>query len=80
MFASKFLRYTLAVLLFGFYAYIAFNSGVMAAIVVFLKILGLVIFGMAHVWVVDTLQVLGSIIRRIKWSSTSLLGFLRRSQ
>ena len=37
MFASKFLRYTLAVLLFGFYAYIAFNSGVMAAIVVFLK-------------------------------------------
>ncbi len=80
MFTSKFLRYTLAFVLLGFYAFVAMQSGVMAAVVIFFKVLGLVIFGMAHVWVVDTLQFVGACMRRIKWSSTSLLAFFRPSQ
>ena len=75
---NKVSKYILAIVLFGFYLYIAASLGVTAAVVMFFKVLGIVIFGMAHVWAVDAMTAFGKIIGGIKWSSTSSQEFSQR--
>ena len=77
---DKLIKYIIAITLIVFYAYMIFKSGIVAAIAVFLKVLGLVIFCMAHVWVVDSLELLGKIQWRKLLSSISSLVYSRRSQ
>ena len=77
---DKLIKYIIAITLIVFYAYMIFKSGIVAAMAVFLKVLGLVIFGMTHVWVVDSLELLGKIQWRKLWSSISSLVYSRRSQ
>ena len=79
---NKLIKYVIAITLIVFYAYMIFKSGIVAAMAVFLKVLGLVLFGMAHIWVVDSLQLLGkvNIQWRKLWSSISSLVYSRRSQ
>ena len=75
---DKLIKYIIAITLIVFYAYMIFKSGIVAAMAVFLKVLGLVIFGMAHVWVVYSLELLGKIQWRKLWSSISSLVYSRR--
>ena len=77
---DKLIKYIIAITLIVFYAYMIFKSGIVAAMAVFLKVLGLVLFGMANVWVVDSLELLGKIQWRKLWSSISSLVYSRRSQ
>ena len=77
---DKLIKYIIAITLIVFYAYVIFKSGIVAAMALFLKVLGLVLFGMAHVWVVDSLELLGKIQWRKLWSSISSLVYSRRSQ
>lgn len=77
---SKPMKYCFAVLLFIFYGYIAFTAGIAVAIVLFLKMLGLTLFYMSHIWTVDLLEGVGKIKWSKLWSSISLPEFLRRSQ
>jgi len=77
---DKLVKYIIAITLIVFYAYMIFKSGIVAAMALFFKVLGLVLFGMAHVWVVDSLELLGKIQWRKLWSSISSLVYFRRSQ
>jgi len=77
---SKYFRYSCATLLILFYAYIALKSGIPAAIAIFFKLFAIVLFGMAHIWVVDFTQFLVSSSRRFKCFSTSLQERFQRSQ
>lgn len=77
---SKPMKYCFAVLLFIFYGYIAFTAGIAVAIVLFLKMLGLTLFYMSHIWTVDLLEGIGKIKWSKLWSSISLQGFFQRSQ
>jgi len=77
---SKPMKYFFAMFLFIFYGYIAFSSGVAVAIVLFIKMLGLTIFYMSHIWTVDLLEGVGSIKWRKIWSSISSLVSSRRLQ
>ena len=77
---NKSMKYLIAFCLISFYAYIVFKSGLMAALVIFFKVLGFVLFGMAHIWAVDLLELVGKIKWRKLWSSISSLVYSRRSQ
>ena len=78
--SSKMFKYTCATLLILFYMYVALKSGIPAAMAIFVKLLAIVLFGMAHIWTVDLIQLLASSIRRAKWFSTWLQGRFQRSQ
>jgi len=80
MFQSKTAKYLLAFAMFIFYAFVIFQSGLIAAMVLFLKVLGLVIFGMAHVWVADSITLINKVQWRKLWSSISSLVSSRPSQ
>lgn len=80
MFKSKLAKYLLAFAMFLFYAIVVFESGFIAAIVLFFKVLGLVIFGMAHVWIADSVNLLNRVKWSKLWSSISSLVSSRPSQ
>lgn len=70
----KALKYTCVIVVGLFYAWLIIKAGPIAAVAMFLKVLGFVLFGMAHIWILD----LATAARRIKWFFTSLLGYFRR--
>jgi len=75
---SKFSKLMLAIVLFSFYFYIAVNAGFVGAMALFIKTLGIVIFGLAHIWVLQMFQFFGEVLGRKSWSFTSLLAYFRR--
>ena len=76
----KALKYVSVFIIICFYGYIVMQSGVAAAAVFFIKTLALVLFGLSHIWLIDSKDMFVAIWRWIKCSSTSLLEYSRRSQ
>jgi len=75
----KLFKYLAVFTVIFFYGFVVLQSGVAAAIAIFLKTLGLVIFGLSHIWIFDMKDGFLTVWRWIKCSSTSLLEYSRRS-
>ena len=76
----KAIKYVSVFIVICFYGFVVMQSGVAAALAFFLKTLALVLFGLSHIWLFDLKKMLITVWRLIKWCSTSLLEYSRRSQ
>ncbi len=76
----KLFKYLAVFTVILFYGYVVMQTGVAAAMVLFIKTLGIVVFGLSHIWIFDMKDAFQTVWRWIKCSSTSLLEFSRRSQ
>lgn len=76
----KAIKYLSLFVIICFYAYLVMQSGVAAAMVFFVKTLALVLFGLSHIWLLDSKKMFLTIWRWIKCGSTSSLAYFQRSQ